>query len=132
MKLFYILLFLRLSLWLSAQTSNQNYIMTTVPNNAVSDPTSLTDANSNSTIQYYDGLGQPIETVQKAQSSKDGSIWVDLINLTEHDGFGRENRHWLPAPATTSTGEYLNAIDFAGLANTQYTSSEKPYLTTNF
>src|ERR1035437_3520038 len=108
---YYILLFLGIPLWLSAQTSTQNYIVTTVPTVPVTNPTTLTDvnsgSNSNTTIQYFDGLGRPMETVQKAQSSKDESTWVDLVGLTEYDVVGRDYKHWLMAPVTGNTGAYV-------------------------
>jgi len=129
---YYILLFLGMPFWLLAQTTGQNYIVTTVPIAPVSNPTTLTDANSssnsNSSIQYFDGLGRPVQTVQKAITP---SV-KDLVNFTEYDAVGREYKHWLPAPATGSTGASVNLNDFTGLANTQYTSSEKPYTTTEF
>jgi RHS repeat-associated protein len=111
-----------------AQFSNQNYIVTTVPTLAITDPTTLSDANSISTIQYFDGLGRPIQTVQKAITR----AGKDLLNLIEYDGIGRDYKHWLPAPATSNTGAFVSATDFTGLANTQYTSSEKPYAITDF
>jgi len=121
-----------LPLWLSAQSSTQNYIVTTVPYQAVSNPTTLTDANSssnsNSSIQYFDGLGRPVQTVQKAITP----FGKDLVNFTEYDAVGREYKHRLPAPATGNTGAYVNPIDFIPLTNTQYTSSEKAYATTEF
>jgi len=136
MKSFYsILLFLGLPLWLSAQTTGQNYIIATIPFQPVTDPTALVDANSNpnsnSTIQYFDGLGRPVETVQKALSSKDGTTWVDLVNMTQYDAFGREYKHLLPAPATGNTGAFVDSTGFAGLSSTQY-AGEKPYSTTEF
>jgi len=129
---YYILLFLGMPFWLLAQTTGQNYIVTTVPIAPVSNPTTLTDANSssnsNSSIQYFDGLGRPMQTVQKAITPSG----KDLVNFTEYDAVGRDYKHWLPAPATGSTGASVNSNDFTGLANTQYTSSEKPYTTTEF
>jgi len=129
---YYILLFLGMPFWLLAQTTGQNYIFTTVPIAPVSNPTTLTDANSssnsNSSIQYFDGLGRPMQTVQKAITPSG----KDLVNFTEYDAVGRDYKHWLPAPATGNTGASVNSDDFTGLANTQYTSSEKPYTTTEF
>ena len=117
---------------LFSQSTNQNYIVTTAPSTAVIDQSTLTDANSNTTIQYFDGLARPVQSVQKAQSSKDGSTWVDLVDMTEYDGFGRENKQWLPVPATGNTGAYISPTEFAGLSSAQYGSSEKPYSLTEF
>jgi len=119
-------LFTLCGLWsfLSAQSTDQNYILTR--NYQTADGTSYLDQ-----IQYFDGLGRQVETVQKAQSLK-GATWVDLVNLTEYDVMGCDYKHWLPAPATGSSGAFVNPTDFTALANTQYTSSEKPYTTTEY
>ena len=114
--------------FLFAQSTNLNYIVTTLPNQAVIDPSTLTSANSRSTIQYFDGLGRSMETVQKAITP----TGKDLVTLTEYDGVGREYKHWFPVPTTVSTGDFVPATDFTALANTQYTSSEKPYATTEY
>jgi len=126
----YFLLALSL-LWygeISAQSSTQNYIVTTVPTAPVTDPTSLTDANSNSTIQYLDGLGRPIETVQKAISGVTSS---DLVSLTEYDAFGREYRHWLPV-TNAGSGAFVTPATITGNTTTLYGRDAKPYATTNF
>jgi len=108
---YYILLFLGMPFWLLAQTTGQNYIFTTVPIAPVSNPTTLTDANSssnsNSSIQYFDGLGRPMQTVQKAITPSG----KDLVNFTEYDAVGRDYKHWLPAPATGNTGASVNSDD---------------------
>jgi len=110
------------------QSTSKNYILTTIPTTFVTDPGSLTNANSNSTIQYIDGLGRQVETVQKAITPSG----KDLINIIEYDGMGREYRHWSPVPATGSTGDYVNIADFTSSATTQYGSAEQPYATTEF
>jgi len=87
----------------AAPSSDQNYIVTTTAYKAVTDPASLTDANSNTTIQYFDGLGRPVQTVQKAitPTSK------DLVSLTEYDGVGRVYRQWLPGAVSGNSGAYV-------------------------
>ena len=117
-----------------AQSTNKNYIVATVPTVEVIDPATLTEANSFSAIQYFDGLGRPIETVQKAQSSIDGTTWRDLVNLTEYDGMGREYRQWLFAPVSTSNGgAYVNPTNITGASPRSYFAYDmKPYSTTNY
>jgi len=110
------------------QSTSKNYIVTTIPTTSVTDPGSLTNVNSNSTIQYIDGLGRQVETVQKAITPSG----KDLINIIEYDGIGREYRHWSPAPAAGSTGDYVNLADFTTNVTTQYGSAEQPYTTTEF
>ena len=76
-----------------AQSANQNYILTRT----------YTSASAYfEDIQYYDGLGRPIETVQK-QFTPGGK---DLVSRIQYDRFGRDSLHWLPAPNTKSDGTY--------------------------
>jgi RHS repeat-associated protein len=128
---YYILLFLGMPFWLLAQTTGQNYIVTTVPIAPVSGPTTLTDANSgsnsNTTIQYFDGLGRPMETVQKAITPSSN----DLVGLTEYDSFGREFRHWLPI-TNAGSGAFVDPATFANNQTTLYNGDAKPYATTDF
>src|ERR1035437_9311187 len=70
-----------LSFCLSAQTSTQNYIVGTVPYQATTDPATLIDANSNTTIQYFDGLGRTSQTVQRAITP----TTADLVSGIEYD-----------------------------------------------
>jgi len=124
-RISYIINLLLLPLCIMAQSADQNYILTRAYQ--TSDGKNYLDQ-----IQYYDVFGRSVETVQKAQSSKDGNTWVDLVNLTEYDGFGREYKHWLPLPTSGKTGMYVPPTDFYGLANVEYGNSEKPYSTTDF
>jgi len=104
---YYILLFLGVPLWLSAQSSTQNYIVGTVPYQAVTNPTTLTDANSNTNIQYFDGLGRPSQTVQRAITPTS----ADLVSGIKYDNFGRDYQHWLPGSVSGNSGAYVS--DFA-------------------
>ncbi len=120
-----ILAILLLPLSLKAQSTDQNYIQTR----------SYQTANGVSyldQIQYFDGLGRPVQSVKKAQTTKDGATWVDLVDCTEYDKIGREYKKWLPVPATGNTGAYVNVANFSVLANNEYGSSEKPYSITEY
>ena len=99
---------LLLSLNLIAQSKDQNYILSRTYQ-------TMDRANFLDKIQYFDGLGRPVETVQKAQSSKDGTTWVDLVSIIEYDSVGRDYKHWLPVPATVKTGDYVSATNFKTL-----------------
>lgn len=81
MKLIFSLLNVVLPLWMLAQTTTQNYIVTTVPFQAESNPLSLTDVNSNTVSQYIDGVGGLSQTVQKAITP----LGADLVNTVEYD-----------------------------------------------
>jgi RHS repeat-associated protein len=53
-------------------------------------------------IQYYDGLGRPVESIM-GRASKDK---MDVISVTTYDDFGRPYREYLPYEANTSSGAY--------------------------
>ena len=120
-QILYILLLLLLPLTLPAQSTDQNYILAR---------TYLEKDGSkyNDRIQYFDGLGRPVQTVQKAITPGG----KDLVNFTEYDGWGNERKNWLPAPSLGNTGAYISLSDFTALANNQYTTGEQPYSTTEF
>jgi len=121
---YYILLFLGVPLWLSAQSSTQNYIVGTVPYQAVANPTTLTDANSNTNIQYFDGLGRPSQTVQRSITPSG----ADLVSGIEYDGIGRDYRHWLSGSLSGNSGAYVT--DFGTPAVNTNGGDSKPYVET--
>ena len=86
MKRIYILIVLCiLSEWVKGQVSgNQNYIYT---------QTYITSDKQKSLEQivYYDGLGRPVETVDKGVTPDS----KDLVSLQEYDQFGRDSYSWL-------------------------------------
>src|ERR1035437_5594472 len=120
-KSIYIVALLLFATGIIAQTTTQNYILTKI----------YQDASASSSldfIQYFDGLGRPIETVQKTISGVTGS---DLVNLTEYDGFGREYRHWLPI-TSTGNGAYVAPSTITGNTTSLYGGDANPYNTNNF
>lgn len=100
----------------SAQSPNQNYIVNRTFQSE--DGTEYTDQ-----IQYFDGLGRPVQTVQ-AGNSPNGK---DIINYTEYDEAGREYKQWLPVPSNSATGNFVGLSEFTSLANACYGNYEKPY-----
>ena len=89
MKRILFLIFFAVIGWIQSfsQTFDQNYIMSCVYNYNTSNGT-----DSIKSIQYYDGLGRPVQTVQKGITPQGD----DLVTLTEYDEVGREYKHWLP------------------------------------
>jgi len=112
-------------LWLPAQTTGKNYIISTVPFQAVSDPTTLVDANSNTAIQYFDGLGRPIQTVQRGITP----LGADLVTGIMYDSYGRDSLKWLPAVAGGNNGAYYP--NFAAQAVSS-NGDDKPYSHTEY
>jgi len=92
----------------NAQTATQNYVRTRVPRtgittNARLDQLTPVKDSVMTTIQYVDGLGRPMQTVQQ-QASASGK---DIIQPVTYDQYGREAVKYLPYVNTsTSYGSY--------------------------
>ncbi|RWU09977.1 DUF6443 domain-containing protein [Pedobacter chitinilyticus] len=89
-------------------SSNQNYVMETtvkVPGKTtVASLAGLPVGQANRTIQYFDGLGRPLQTVTW-QGSSDGK--KDVVQVFEYDALGREAKKYLPyAEQTSADGSY--------------------------
>ncbi|MBO4985851.1 MAG: RHS repeat-associated core domain-containing protein, partial [Bacteroides sp.] len=121
-KLFTGLLLAMSCLGMQAQDKTQNYVRVRTMLNAAN--TSYVD-----NINYYDGIGRPLQTVEMATKSgtQTGSI---LATLQEYDDAGRETNSWLPTPIT---GTYLAASSFKTRAQgTSGYSDANPYNQVNY
>jgi len=109
-------------------SQNQNYIISTLPFQAVSSAGQLDDFNSNTTIQYFDGLGRLSQTVQRMGSPG----WDDLVTGVVYDNFGRESGEWLPAVIPQANeGAYVPHYQY--IANNQAEYSEgNPFTITRY
>ena len=99
-----------------AQDNSQNYVMKRTMLN--------TEASSYiENIQYYDGLGRPFQSVERAvkPNTQTGSI---LATLQEYDASGRESNTWLPIAIT---GSYLAPGTFKSNASSNYGGDNRPY-----
>lgn len=54
-------------------------------------------------IQYFDGLGRPVETIQRGITPKA----KDLVAVQEYDGIGRDSKSWLPASIADNNGNFI-------------------------
>src|SRR4030066_2140682 len=54
------------------------------------------------TMQYFDGLGRPVQTV----SYKSSPASKDMIRPVEYDNYGREVIQYLPYTASVANGTY--------------------------
>ncbi|MEL5896078.1 DUF6443 domain-containing protein [Bacteroides sp. GD17] len=98
------------------QVSTESYIRTrTMLKN---DGKSYTDG-----IIYYDGLGRPMQTVQKhtKNGNPDGKI---LATLQEYDAAGRESNTWLPIVASS---DFTGSLTFKSSAPGNYENDINPY-----
>ncbi|WP_343539619.1 DUF6443 domain-containing protein [Sphingobacterium thalpophilum] len=80
----------------SKPSADQNYIVTrTFRSPGVTLSTlnaQRTIGDENQTVQYFDGLGRPSQTVQLMASP----TYKDIVQHIEYDGFGRESTKFLP------------------------------------
>ncbi|RQO80239.1 hypothetical protein DBR40_01070, partial [Pedobacter sp. KBW01] len=90
----------------STPSANQNYILTRSFKIPVTDGTLGNSRNlceENQTVQYLDGLGRPLQTVQLQGSPG----FKDIVQPVAYDAFGREQFKYEPYAAQTgTTGNY--------------------------
>lgn len=87
-----------------SQSTGQNYVSSrTLKEKGITDVNRITGENSHQSIQYYDGMGRPVQMVQR-QYSPDQK---DFVGFREYDGFGREPLVYTPfADANDGDGSY--------------------------
>lgn len=74
-------------------------------------------------IQYFDGLGRPVQTVQRGITP----TTKDLVALQEYDAYGRESNSWLPAVISGNNGAFVNPATIKTNAISSNGSDLKPY-----
>ncbi len=118
-----------------------NYVRTheyRVPLSSVSNPNNLPRTQVRTVTQYMDGLGRPIQTVQK-RASPSGK---DIVAIQEYNNVGLEAKHYLPYVSSNINGSYKtdpaqNVLDFynASLVNPLsegIAKDSRPFGTTSF
>lgn len=122
-KSIYIAALLLCTTGIIAQTTTQNYILTKTYQDASA-------SSSLDVIQYFDGLGRPVETVQKGVVPTTGA---DLVSLVEYDDAGRQYKNWLPIAFSGNSGAYVAAATITGGSpKSYYNYDSKPYATTEY
>ena len=111
------LLFLIVGCALNAQDDYRNYVLSRTMLNGTG--TSYLD-----NITYYDGLGRPFQTVQKAVQSG-LPVNKNLATLQEYDAAGREWNSWLPTFAGSS--DYFAPAGIKSSAPGNYDNDSRPY-----
>lgn len=120
---------------------NKNFIVTDlaiVPGLTTSAVGGASRDSVSQSIQYFDGLGRPAQSVS-TQASPQG---LDLVVPNVYDDIGREYRKFLPV-AFDNTGRYRTVVnaenEFTGLASEFYATGSStiatdtiPYADTNF
>jgi RHS repeat-associated protein len=90
-----------------SQSSTHNYIETTdVLDSQVLLPDQLNQLSGQqvrNTINYYDGLGKPVQSIVKGKSPGHH----DMVTYTEYDDFGRVVDNYLPFTKEDNNGAYV-------------------------
>ncbi|MBB6499698.1 DUF6443 domain-containing protein [Pedobacter cryoconitis] len=116
----------------SKPSTDQNYILARVfrrpdiKTDAAASSNSYNTAEVNQSIQYFDGLGRPMQTVIIQGSPG----FADVVQPVTYDAFGREDKKYQPYAITSNGGAYRSdaltgltafyATPTAGIAATGY------------
>jgi RHS repeat-associated protein len=82
----------------ASATTTMNYLHTLVPQTNTGSTGAMIE-----TIQYFDGLGRPCQTVQWQASP----LQYDIVTPIGYDVFGREDKKYLPYKASNTSGAYV-------------------------
>jgi RHS repeat-associated protein len=115
-----------------------------IPNQTTySQISTLTTADKATQFSYFDGLGRPIQTIQR-EGSPESPAKKDLVSVYEYDEVGRQARSYLPIsnaqtsgyfiPSITGTGSYGGSIhwNFYNGTDNKVADDNKPYAQTLF
>lgn len=106
------------------ENNDKNYMLTITPTVGVSDVSGLGVDASLQTVQYFDGLGRPIETVQRGITPTKS----DLATFTEYDDVGRDAIQWLPI-ANPGNGAFVELSTFKQ-GSSLYSDDVRPFTET--
>ncbi|QKX05021.1 type IV secretion protein Rhs [Aquimarina sp. TRL1] len=83
--------------------SDQNYVWVRTPQKPYTTlPDVLDIKNIQEQVQYFDGLGRPIQQIGIGQSPSH----KDIVTHITYDGYGRQSKQYLPFVSSTATGAY--------------------------
>ncbi len=111
-----------------APSATENFIMSTIYQKGYTEGQEGNATNSEkiSTIQYFDGLGRPLQSV----GIRAGGDSEDVITYINYDVFGRQNKDYLPYAAASNGGairtDALNATNGFYLTS-KYENTINPY-----
>lgn len=116
---------------------NMNYVVSTdILKEGVSDVASLYDLpkkDYSQQINYFDGLGRPVQSVT-AGASPSG---YDMVQVKAYDAFGRETTQYLPYAHTALSGAYranglTEQLSFYNNSADKVADDANPYSVTTF
>ena len=87
------------------QTASRNYIRKAVMTTPYTSNPVIDFENARITVDYYDGLGRPIQSVNVAKAVEAEEAY-SLYTIYEYDSYGKPYRTWLPIPNYNLNGDY--------------------------
>ncbi|MGD1845243.1 MAG: DUF6443 domain-containing protein [Salibacteraceae bacterium] len=90
----------------SAQSTNHNYIRVESARQAEASEAAFATLPVElrpTTVQYFDGLGRPSQTVAQQQSPTSR----DAVSFHQYDAYGRETRAYLPFTKANNAGQFV-------------------------
>lgn len=118
----------RLLTYIRADDYKDDFVSSTIRNNNYILTRNYTRENSSRSltkIDYYDGLGRPIQSISLKGSPRRN----DMVTLLEYDNAGRLSKEWLPRMTTASTGLPVSSESFKSLSPGLYYNDSAPYST---
>ncbi len=102
-----------------AQTTSENYVKSTTYQVETTTGNVSSNDDKIESISYFDGLGRPMQSI----GIRAGGNKQDIITPVVYDGFGRQDKDYLPYSRTSSSLNYQeqNTTFFNNL-NTQYST----------
>ena len=95
--------------------TSRNYIVThTYLKPFSSHPSSLKTGDSAPVVEYFDGLGRPIQTVAVRASQ----LASDMVDRQDYDQAGNPEKQWLPYARASNNGAYVVPSTFQSGQNT--------------
>ncbi|AUP77428.1 DUF6443 domain-containing protein [Flavivirga eckloniae] len=111
--------------------SNENYVHTIAPRIRTTDIASLTTIQKTESVNYFDGLGRPIQSI----GINAGGNEEDIITHIDYDEYGRQDKEYLPYALNGNKGLYRTdaLISTSNFYNTaKYENTPNPYSEKHF
>jgi len=89
-------------------SNDQNYTLTTTLREATTDPDNIQNICKVQTVQYFDGLGRPMQTVVPKGSPQ----MKDMVSTILYDNAGHIEKEYLPYISSDNNGCFKNNAPF--------------------
>jgi hypothetical protein len=97
-------------------SADKTFVQSISPREPLDSLIPVSNFQASESIQYFDGLGRPIQTIA-VNASPAGA---DIIQPIEHDKFGREVYNYLPYAANGNQGQYDPLAIYGGTYKDDY------------